>query len=79
MGADHMTTSGYMKIRVIRGFDCYEPGQVFDEWPAGMCELLIARGLIEEVDDGPVVERSVDEPDVERAEASPRHKPKPRR
>jgi hypothetical protein len=59
-----------MKVRILRGFDCYEPGQVFDDWPAGMCELLIARGLIAEVQ--PVVERSDDEPEVERAEASPR-------
>jgi hypothetical protein len=68
-----------MKIRVLRGFDCYEPGQVFDEWPAGMCEILIARGLIEEVADEVVVERSVDEPNVERADGSPKHKPKPRK
>ena len=38
-----------MKIEVIQGFDSYEPGQVFADWPAGMCELLIARGLIKEV------------------------------
>lgn len=37
-----------MKIRVLRNFDAYEAGQVFDEWPDGMCEVLIARGLIEE-------------------------------
>ena len=73
-----MTASGYMKIRVVRGFDCYEPGQVFDEWPSGMCELLIARGLIEPVG-GETVERSVEEPDVERAEASPKVRQKPRR
>lgn len=71
-------SEGYMKIRVVRGFDCYEPGQVFDEWPSGMCEVLIARGLIEPVDEE-TVERSVDEPVVERAEASPRVKQKPRR
>ena len=69
-----------MKIRVLMGFDSYEPGQVFEEWPAGMCEILIARGLIEEVkDQAPVVERGDDEPEVERADASPRPKGKPRK
>lgn len=69
-----------MRIRVLQGFDCYEPGQVFDEWPAGMCEILIARGLIEEVKkERPVVERSDVEPEVETAEASPRHGRKPRK
>lgn len=53
-----------MKIRIVRGFDAYEPGQVFEDWPGGMCEILIARGLIEEVKDK-VVERSIDEPEVE--------------
>lgn len=67
-----------MRIRVIRGFDAYEPGQVFEDWPAGMCELLIARGLIEEATDK-VVERSIDEPAVETAEASPKVAKKPRK
>ena len=67
-----------MKIRVLMGFRDYEPGQVFEDWPAGMCEVLIARGLIEEVMDN-VVERSVDEPEVERAEASPKAGRKPRK
>lgn len=69
-----------MKIRVLMGFSAYEPGQVFEDWPAGMCEILIARGVIEEIkDDSPVVERSIDEPEVERAEASPKVKNKPRK
>jgi hypothetical protein len=67
-----------MKIRIVRGFDAYEPGQVFEDWPGGMCEILIARGLIEEVKDK-VVERSIDEPEVETAEASPRAVKKPRK
>ena len=37
-----------MKIRVIRSYDAYEAGQVFEDWPSGMCEILIQRGLIEE-------------------------------
>ena len=65
-----------MKIRVLRGFRDYEPGQVFEDWPDGMCEILIARGLIEEIK---VVERSVDEPEVETAEASPKVGKKPRK
>jgi hypothetical protein len=65
-----------MRIEIVRGFDAYEPGQVFEDWPAGMCEILIARGLIKEI---PVVERGDEEPDVERADASPRHGKKPRK
>jgi hypothetical protein len=67
-----------VRIRIVRGFDAYEPGQVFEDWPGGMCEILIARGLIEEVKDK-VVERSIDEPEVETAEASPRAVKKPRK
>jgi hypothetical protein len=37
-----------MKIRIIRSYDAYEAGQVFEDWPGGMCEILIQRGLIEE-------------------------------
>ena len=42
-----------MKIRILMGFDGYEAGQVFDCWPPGMCEVLIRRGMIEEVKDTP--------------------------
>lgn len=42
-----------MKIRVLIGFEGYEAGQVFDDWPSGMCEGLIAMGAIEEVKDEP--------------------------
>ena len=38
-----------VKIRILRGFEGYEVGQVFDDWPSGMCEGLIAMGAIEEV------------------------------
>jgi hypothetical protein len=69
-----------MKVRIIRGFDAYEPGQVYEDWPGGRCEILIARGLIEEVKEkAPVVERSVEEPEIETAEASPRPGKKPRK
>lgn len=60
-----------MRVRILMGFDAYEPGQVFEDWPGGMCEILISRGLIEEVKEK-VVEQSIDEPEVETAEASPR-------
>lgn len=62
-----------MKIRVLQNFNCYEVGQVFDDWPAGMCDILIGRGLIEEVRD---VETAAVEPEVERAEVSTRKTPR---
>lgn len=64
-----------MKIRVLQNFDCYEAGQVFEDWPGGMCELLIGRGLIEEFKEAkepPAVEAAVVEPAVETADAAPR-------
>jgi hypothetical protein len=63
-----------MKIRVLQHFDCYEKGQVFDDWPAGMCDLLIKRGLIEEVETA-----EAPQPAVERAEVASRQTPKKRR
>ena len=38
-----------MKVRVLMGFNGYEAGQVFEDWPEGMCEALIQMGTIEEV------------------------------
>lgn len=61
-----------MKIRVLSNFGSYEAGQVFEDWPGGMCQILIGRGLIEEVRDDVVVETAVEERSVEHAEASPR-------
>lgn len=64
-----------MKIRVLQNFDCYEKGQVFEDWAGGMCDILIRRGLIEEV-----VETAEEEPAVlERADVSVKHMPKKRR
>ena len=40
-----------VKVRILIGFNGYEAGQVFDNWPSGMCEGLIAMGAIEEVKD----------------------------
>lgn len=65
-----------MKIRVLKGFGDYLPGQVFDDWPGGMCEILVRRGLIEEVFDRKTVETSSVEPETETAEASPKRKKK---
>ena len=38
-----------MKIRVLQGFGVYEAGQVFENWPEGLCDILIRRGLVEQV------------------------------
>ena len=56
-----------MKIRVLQNFNVYEAGQVFDDWPAGMCEVLIGRGLIEQVKEPAVVERAQEVVAVETA------------
>lgn len=62
-----------MRIRVLQNFDCYEKGQVFADWPGGMCDILIRRGLIEEVETAE--ERAV----VERAEVATKQAQKKRR
>lgn len=54
-----------VKIRVVRPFNGYRTGQVFD-WGDGMARIFIARGFIEPVEEKPV-ERAVVEQDVERA------------
>lgn len=61
-----------MKIRVIQNFGCYEKGQVFEDWPGGMCDILIGRGLIEQVKEPPAVETAAVERDTETADATPR-------
>lgn len=65
-----------MKIRILHNFGVYERGQVFDDWPGGMCDILIGRGLIEQIKDDPVVETAETEAVVETAEAGnkPRRK-----
>jgi len=57
-----------MKIRVVKGFNGYRVGQVFD-WGDGMARVFIARGLVEPVEDA--VERAVVDKDVERAVVRP--------
>lgn len=63
-----------MKITVLQNFDCYEKGQVFEDWPAGMCDLLIRRGLIKEVETAEAVPET-----IERADMGIRTKPKQRK
>jgi hypothetical protein len=53
-----------VKIRILHNFYAYETGQVFEDWPSGMCETLIQRGFIEEVKD---VETAEAPAEVERA------------
>lgn len=66
-----------MKIRVLRAFSAYRPGQIFD-WADGMARLLIGRGLIEEAREKRAVEveQAVLESPVERAELKMRRKQK---
>lgn len=63
-----------MKIRVLQGFAGYEPGQVFEDWPDGMCEIFIARGVIERVEsprgDSTSLEHEVNRVAVESADES---------
>jgi hypothetical protein len=37
-----------MRIRVVRNFSTYKAGQEFD-WSEGMAKVMVARGLIEPV------------------------------
>lgn len=55
-----------MKIRVIKSFNGYKAGQVF-EWGDGMARMLMARGLIESAEKP--VEAAVVEVRAERADA----------
>lgn len=57
-----------MKIRVVKGFNGYRVGQVFD-WGDGMARVFIARGLVQPVENE--VERAVVDKDVERAVVKP--------
>lgn len=55
-----------VKVRILQNFGAYEAGQVFDDWPDGMCEVFIGRGLIEQVRE-PEPEKAV--PKMERKKA----------
>jgi len=59
-----------MKIRVLKGFNGYRVGQVFN-WGDGMARVFIARGLVEAVEDTKAVERAVVKQDVEQAVVKP--------
>ena len=62
-----------MKIRVLKGFNGYRVGQVFN-WGDVMARVFIARGLVEAVEDTKAVERAVVEQDVEHAVVKPKVK-----
>jgi hypothetical protein len=63
-----------LKILVLQNFDCYEKGQVFEDWSPGMCDILIRRGLIQEVETAEAATVA-----VERADMTAKHTPKKRR
>lgn len=67
-----------MRIRVLQNFGDYEAGQVFEDWPGGMCDIFIRKGLIEQADkpEERAVETADEDTDVERADAAPKHKRK---
>lgn len=67
-----------MRIRVLQNFGDYEAGQVFEDWPGGMCDILIRKGLIERADapESRAVETADEDMEVERADAAPKHKRK---
>lgn len=62
-----------VKIRIVKAFNGYRVGQVFD-WGDGMARVFIARGLIEEVKPDLSVERAVVDKQVERAVVKPQVK-----
>ena len=54
-----------MKIRILKGFSGYKPGQEFD-WADGMARVLVARGMVEPIRED-VVEHAVVEERAEQA------------
>jgi len=63
-----------LRIRILQNFDCYEKGQVFEDWSPGMCDILIRRGLIQEVETAEDVRQA-----IERADLTAKHTAKKRR
>lgn len=61
-----------MKVRVLKNFDGYRQGQVF-EWGDGMARVLISRGMIEAVKED-VIERAVADGEAEKAVLAPQFK-----
>lgn len=49
-----------MKIRVLKSFNGYRVGQVFD-WGDGMARIFIARGMVEAVGEKPIETAAVEE------------------
>lgn len=65
-----------VKIRILHNFGNYEKGQVFEDWPAGMAEIFISKGLVERMTEAVEVEQADAAVVVEQAEASPKRKKK---
>jgi hypothetical protein len=62
-----------MKVRVLTDFDAYTAGAEFD-WDRGYAELLIQRGLIEEVkEDEPLETATAESAADERAMIDHKH------
>ena len=48
-----------MKIRVMKSFSGYRPGQEFD-WSDGMARIYVARGMVQEIKESPVETAAVE-------------------
>jgi hypothetical protein len=71
-----MEPAGIMKIRMVRSFRVYRKGDVLDA-PAGMARHWIAHGLAVEDKQQELpqqIETAAIEPDVERADLTPRRR-----
>lgn len=45
-----------MKVRVLKAYGLWVPGDIFPDMPSGQAHTLIARGLIEEMAEAKPVE-----------------------
>jgi hypothetical protein len=70
-----MEPAPMMTIRIVHAIGAYRRGEVL-EAPEGQARLWIARGIAEEADTRPLLETATSEPEVERADATPRRKRK---
>ena len=55
-----------MKVRILQAFQPFKIGQVFD-WPDGMANVFVARGLATPVEERSVESADAAEESVERA------------
>tara|TARA_Y100000401_G_scaffold39147_1_gene29683 strand:- start:324 stop:527 length:204 start_codon:yes stop_codon:yes gene_type:complete len=65
-----------LKVRILQAFQTFKIGQVFN-WPDGMANVFVARGLATPVEERSVESADAPEESVERAAIS--SKPKRRR